>query len=205
MVNGDLTEGIHHGGKQVISGDVIDHQDAAKQILEPLAKRAAKTFIVAGTECHTANMEQKLAKSLGAVPDPNSGKAAWDRLDLTLNGVRHVIVHHISATVRPYLRGSMLSIYPACEQLSAANNAEPIPRVFGYAHRHGFDHYQNENLMSFVTAPWQGATRHVHKVVPAPRIKPGIVVIDARGKAKGELPELHSRHYAAPQPKGYSL
>ncbi len=80
VVNGDIIEGVHHGTKQVISPDANDHLEAAVATLKPIADKAAKVFITDGTECHSANTEQKLGKILNAVPDPNTGRRSWDRL-----------------------------------------------------------------------------------------------------------------------------
>ena len=82
VLNGDLTEGIHHGTKQVISPDTGDHVECAIHLLRPLVAKAAKTFIVKGTECHTGNNEIVIGKAMKTAINPETGLPAWDRLTL---------------------------------------------------------------------------------------------------------------------------
>jgi hypothetical protein len=205
VVNGDAIDGNHHGTKQIIGPDEKDHGAMAFQCLEPLVKRASKTYVVEGTESHTKNSEHTLAKDLKAERDPDTSKPAWQRLSLTVNGTRCVFAHHVSTSARMYLRASALSIYLANEQLEAVNNGEEIPKVCGFAHRHTFDSYERSNGLAFVTPAWQVLTRYGLKVVPSARCKPGIVVLDFRGREAGELPRLHARTYNAPHAKGATL
>ena len=39
VLNGDLTEGVHHGTKQIISPDVLDHVACALEITRPMHAR----------------------------------------------------------------------------------------------------------------------------------------------------------------------
>lgn len=205
VVNGDIIEGCHHHTKEIISSETKDHYAAAVDVLEPLAKRAAKTYVVEGTETHTGNYEHSLAKQLKCEADPNTGRAAWEKLYLDVNGCRVCFQHHISATVREYLRGSMLSIFLGNEQLAAANNGEPIPKVLVCSHRHAYDKYDSGDSICIVTPPWQIKTRYGQKVVPASRTKPGIVALDWRGVEAGGLPEIHARTFRAPAMRGAEL
>lgn len=200
VLNGDLIEGIHHGTKEIISPEVADHRRAGMEILRPLAKRAAKVFVVRGTECHVNNHEVGMAEELHGVKNPETGLHAFDRLTLDVCGVRCVFRHHIPASLRRNLAGTQLSVQLAEEQLEAANNGEPIPRVVGCAHRHKPDSYQNDNGLCFVSPPWQALTRHGHKVVSPARTKPGVQILDWRDCAEGELPRFVRRYYEMPHP-----
>ena len=195
ILNGDLREGIHHGTKQVISPEPADHDAAAIAILKPLADKAAKTFITLGTESHVGNSENSIAKALGAQRPPGKQRWAWDCLSLKVAGVRCVFRHHVSTSSRLYLRASALSINLGNEQLEAANNGEEIPQVVGYGHRHTFDFYQRHNAICFTTPAWQVLSRFGQKVVGSARPQPGMVVLDWRDKADGELPEMHVKTY----------
>jgi hypothetical protein len=205
ILNGDLLEGVHHGTKEIISPEVADHRRAAMEILRPLAKRATKVFVVRGTECHVNNHEVGIGEELGAVKNPETGLHAFDRLTIDVNGVRCVFRHHIPTTVRRSLSATQLSVQLAEEQLEAVNNGEPIPRVVGCAHRHKPDYYEGDNGLCFVSPPWQVLTRHGHKVVSPARCKPGVQILDWRGRAAGELPRFHKRYYEAPQPQAIAL
>jgi hypothetical protein len=203
ILNGDLIEGNHHRTYQIISPDTRDHVEAAISILKPVAAKAAATAVVAGTECHTGTREHTIARALGAVPDGD--RPAWDRLDVTLAGVRMIFRHHVTTSIRPWLAGTALSSTLAAEQLRAARAGEVVPRVIGCGHRHEPDSHQGPDGICFVTGAWQVLTRHGHKVVSDARSKPTCVVLDWRDREDGSLPLIHERVYRAPQPKGIYL
>lgn len=200
VLNGDMIEGIHHRSKQVVSADTQDHVEAAIHILRDRCHRANKTFVVRGTECHTNNSEIVIGKALKLEVNPETELPAWDRLTLDMCGVRAVYRHHIGTSTRRSLGGTQLSLTLAEEQLEASNNGEPIPRIVVCSHRHKYGFYQDEHGMCVVSPPWQALTRFGHKVVPAARTKPGIVVLDWRDREDGELPVLHRIICDAPRP-----
>jgi hypothetical protein len=208
-VNGDATDGNHHGTTEIVSPATGDHCTAAEAVLKPLAEKAAKRFITEGTECHTKNIEHDLARAIGATPDPDrppkSKKLAWDRLDLTIAGTRCILQHHITTTSRAWLEASALSIHLANEQIEAARNGETLPSVLGCAHRHRFGEYRDASGLAFVTPPWQMLTRYARKVVPSARTRPGMVILDWRGLPDGSLPRLHASTYRPPQATGVTL
>lgn len=200
VVKGDVREGNHHGTTEIISPENGDHDEAAFQVLEPLAKKAARTYVLLGTECHVKNGEHTLASRLGArrPPGAKGTRAAWDKLFLSVNGVRSTYQHHISTSSRMYLRASRLSIHLGNEQLEAVNNREAMPQILSAAHCHIYDYYERPGSCCYTTPPWQLLTRHGNKVVTSSRTTPGLVVQDYRGKEPGELPEIHARTYRPP-------
>jgi hypothetical protein len=142
---------------------------------------------------------------LGAVKNTEAGIYAFDRLTIDIAGVRCVFRHHIPASVRRNLSATQLSIQLGEEQLEAANNGEPIPRVVGAAHRHKPGYYEDDNGLCFVSPPWQALTRHGHKVVSPARTKPGVQILDWRNREDGENPLFLRRYYACPQPQAICL
>ncbi len=205
ILNGDLVDGIHHQSTQIVSADMTDQFDAATQCLEPIAKKASKVFLTEGTEVHARNLEHGLAKKLGAIADPDTRKPAWPRLSLTVAGTRCIFQHHISTTSRAWLEASALSIHLANEQIEAARNRETLPKVLCCAHRHIYGEFKNAAGLCVVTPPWQLLTRYAYRVVPSSRCKPGIVALDFRGVADGELPVTHARTYRPPEAKGATI
>lgn len=202
---GDLIEGVHHGTKQVISTEVGDHVRAALEVLSPLAERAEKVFVVKGTECHTGNHELAIAEKLGAEKDPNTGQRAFDRLYLDVRGCRCVFRHHISTSLREWLKASQLSIHLTDEQARAARVGHPVPKVLGCAHRHEYGYFDDAQGACFVSPPWQYLTRFGHKVVSPAVTKPGYVILDWRGLKPGSLPRVHHQAYIPAAPKGVTL
>jgi hypothetical protein len=205
VINGDIIEGVHHGTKEIISPEVADHRDAAVEVLAPLVKRAAKFFIVRGTECHVNNSEHSIGAQLGAVKNPESKLHVFDRLTLEIMGVRCVFRHHIGTTTRRGLAGTQLSMNLAEEQVEAANNGEPIPRVLCCAHRHKPGAYRDDNGLCVVTPAWQVLTRFGHKVVSQARCKPGVIILDWRNCHEGDLPHVHEKYFQARQPVAIKL
>lgn len=203
--NGDAIEGRHHRTVEVATLDPTDDIRAAKEVFDPVRQRVRKWIQVRGTECHTGNKELTLGEVLNAEKNPDSGLPVFDRLPLNINGVRCLFRHHISVALRPYLEASALSIHLAEEQLEASRNYEPVPRIVVGAHRHRHGLYSNGHEMCIACPPFQALTRHGHKVVSASRCKPGMFLFDWRGKRPGELPEVHSFIYRAPEASALAL
>lgn len=199
IVNGDATEGVHHGTKEIVSPDPSDHRLIAHHALAPLADRASDTFIIEGTECHTANAEHRLAFDLGAVrPTRHSNLGAWRTLRIKIHDCMCMFYHHISTTKRVYLEASQLSIELSNGRLEAIRGGVEPHKVLGCAHRHRHGSYRDGQLLSFVTPPWQGVTRFGRKVVPAAFCEPGVICLDWSEKEPGESPDLHSMLYEPP-------
>lgn len=205
VTNGDLIEGDHHRSTQVVSADVGDHMEIAKILLKPLTSRAERLFVVKGTECHTGNTEQAIASSLGAETNPDTGYPIFDRLTLDIKGTRCVFRHHIATTGKPWSEANAMSAELAAEQLNAARNGEPLPRVLCCAHRHRAGHFSDTAGMAVISPPWQALTRFGHKVVGSARTWPGVYILDWRDKGRNELPHPHWRTYQQPQAKAVTL
>ena len=196
VLMGDLIEGNHHRNKQVISLEIEDHIALAESVLTPVARRAAKTYVIQGTECHTNGHEDSIARHLGAEQNPVTGKHTFVRLERTVNGTKSVFRHHIGTTTRTYLEASALSIHLAEEQVVAAKAGLDIPRVLICAHRHKYGAFTDGLGLSLVTPPWQMATRYAHKVVPNPRVRPGVVVLHY--EEDGKMPRVANLSFELP-------
>ena len=213
VFNGDCTEGDHHGTKQIWSKNITDHVNCANKLFGPLAKAAAKVFIVQGTECHTNSSEYAIAEKLRAVvnpetvnpEDPEGSPRIFDRLTIDVHGVRCVFRHHIGVTFRSYLSATQFAVTINEEKIEAVNNGEVAPRVVCCAHRHRYGKWDDGFNLCVVSPPWQGITRHVHKVVSAARCHPGAYILDWSGLPRGSLPAVHSTIYEAPRPIAIKL
>lgn len=206
IVNGDATEGFHHGSKEVVGTYDSDHTEIAYQLFKPLAEKAAAMFFVEGTECHTKTGEHHLAKALQAVaPKGSRVLHAHKTLRIKFHDCLCLFQHHISTTKRVYLEASQLSIELRNGQLEALRSGKEVHKVLGAAHRHRFGTYHAGDSCSFVSAPWQGVTRFGRKVVPAAFVEPGVVCLDWEGKERGEKPFIHECLYDAPEPEIVAL
>jgi hypothetical protein len=67
LVNGDATEGHHHGNsEELIAAAIETHTDMSVQCLRPFLSLCKQRLVVKGTECHTCNMENRLAEKIEA-------------------------------------------------------------------------------------------------------------------------------------------
>lgn len=204
-LNGDLIEGLHHGGQQLISDKTRIHRQIAIDLLEPLAAKARRIYAVKGTECHTRDDEEEIGKILKAVPCPSTDNHAPDWWDIRVRGCLTSFRHHIPATSRRALKGSQLSIQLIEEQAEAAGAGSPIPRVVVRSHRHTYGSYDDGCGMAVVLPAWQLLTRHAHKVVPAAQrgIMVGGVVLDySRVRGPADLPTVHRKLYRPTEKHG---
>ncbi len=191
VFNGDMVEGVHHGTKQVWSPDTSDHVGAAIKLVEPIAHKAAKVFMVRGTEAHTGSAaETVIGAQIGS--EIIHGQHATDCLDLTINGCPCRWVHHIGTSVRLGLYATQLSVMLAEVQAQAARFGQTVPRVYTTGHRHTFGTYQDDRAMAVTLPPWQLLTRYGWKVAPASVVGVGAVIYDWSGLPPGSLPRLES-------------
>jgi len=209
IANGDLIDGYHHGTTEVFSNDESDHGIAAYHLLKPIALKADAVFLTEGTEVHTHGWEHTLAYQLdmrGANvkrPSPTSG--AWNSLKVKFAGTLCKFDHHISATARPNLEASALSIHMGAEREEHARTGKECPKVFGRAHRHKYGSFDDGYGLMFISPPWQAKTRYGHKFSPHGIPQVGMVVLDWRHVEDGDTPVLHRRLHTIKQPPPVKL
>lgn len=195
VINGDAIEGVHHkNNKELIAAEMEKHVDMAVECLKPLAKLAEKTFVVKGTECHTADLEDWLAKELGAV----SGKSR-DKWLIEIHGCLVDAAHHMGTAGRAYLEASLMSIHMGNARVNYSREGHRVPSVFLRGHRHCGGWFSDGRGMFAVTGAWQFLTRHGFKVVTDSIPRPSILVLDWRRKLPGQLPEIHEIAESIPQ------
>lgn len=191
VLNGDLIEGNHHRTKEILAVDELEHAAAAVWTLEPIVKGASKVFVTDGTECHTGNFENGIAKEIGAEKCPWTGGHSFNHLPLEVNGCFGIARHHMPTTSRVYLEAGALSIMLGNAQLSRIRAGEEPPKWIVSAHRHREGIYQTASAMHCVCPAWQALTRHGNKVVPDGVLTCGILVLDFRNRPSGSLPTPH--------------
>ena len=206
IINGDVTEGNHHGTKEIWSPEVGDHSKAAFEVLAPwVSDTEGPSFMVRGTECHTASHEISVAKKLGCETNPEHGQPYWDRLTLDICGKRVSVRHHFPATSRVHLEASQYSIQLGNAILEAHRAGKRPPDIIIGAHRHRPGHWSDGSGMVVVTGAWQVLTRHGFKVVPDGEPAPRIYHLDWRKVGPGKLPEVSWFGIKAPEAGAVSL
>ena len=191
VVNGDATEGIHHGGRELLIKSQVKQWRAAAAVLTPMLKHATATYITEGTECHTLDDEADLAEELKAVPGPEG--FSHRRLKLRVNGFVHSFTHHIGTSARPWTETTALMAALISEREQARLAGEAPTDILVCAHRHTGGMIRTDSGICATSASWQFPTRHVRKVVSHARPVVGGIIIEHA--APGVWPTLSHLHY----------
>jgi hypothetical protein len=118
--NGDIIDGAHHGCVQLITNNVGSQRHIAELLLEPVVKKAAVFYSIAGTAAHAGQSnsdEESVAKHLGAVPDKD-GRFARQDLWIELGHDLIQFAHHIGTTSSQAYKSS-----PAMRLMAAMHGA----------------------------------------------------------------------------------
>ncbi len=185
LLNGDLTEGIHHKSIESLTQSIEDHANMAIEAVGGLAAKAHKTFVTLGTEVHTGLIEHYIAKKIGA-----EGKGAKAKWLFRMAGCLVDVTHHIGVTSRAYLEATSLSITMGNARLNSMRCGQEPARIYLRGHRHTGGWFSDGQGMIGVTGGWQFLTRYGRKVVPDAIPRPSAMVLDWRRKRDGELPEV---------------
>ena len=193
-LNGDMTEGVHHGTTEIVAAKRAEHFRIAEFVLRKWVRKAQRTYFSEGTECHTNEMETDLARALGGVG--NRAKPKWI---FEMNGLLVDMTHHIGVTSRAYLEATAMSVNMGNAILNQVRSGHDHARVFLRGHRHCGGHFSDGHGTVVITPGWQFLTRHGRKVVPDSIPRPGAHILDFRGKKPGRSPAVHEFFYAPPQ------
>ena len=170
VLNGDLTEGDHHGTSQIISKNAESQKYVCKRIFSVLsAANPDRVFIVRGTEAHvgpSGMTEEAFAESIKAEKSEESGRWSWWHLRLAPHGCRVDLQHH------PSTRGSLPWTRPQAAQRLAfriwsehALRDIPYPHYAFRSHLHVHsDSGKAYPTRAIITAAWQAKTSHAHQV-----------------------------------------
>jgi hypothetical protein len=181
---GDAIDGNHHDTKEIVTNSVEEqarmHEACMDESLKTLrfSRRGGdKLYYIEGTEAHTGQKEDDIARNLSAEPyhpptaanEYRDGVFVWPRLLLNINGIRFDIAHHGGKVGRlawgreNSLRSTLKSIYFDCLE-----HERPIPHYWIRADRHFHiaDKYSGErgSITGIVLPALQLRTRFAHKV-----------------------------------------
>jgi hypothetical protein len=196
LLNGDLTEGVHHKSIEALTQSIEDHAEMSVTAVGGLAKKAEKIFVTLGTEAHTGLVEHEIAKRIGAVGGRARGKWLFQVAGCLIDAT-----HHIGTTSRAYLEASALSINMGNARLNSMRCGQEPAKVYLRGHRHAGGWFSDGQGMIGVTGGWQFLTRYGRKVVPDSIPRPSALVLDWRRKRDGDLPEVHEMVWLPEQEK----
>ena len=170
VLNGDMPEGIHHGNKQIASLLWNDHKRINLELLDYGLRKMGhgktkhdKIFMTKGTDSHTGEAEEDIAKDLGAVPFSET-QYCHPSLKININGVRFWFAHQGAnpgkdgtQTKGNGLRAKLKQIRDDC-----LDRGEPAPSYVVFSHFHHKWHEaidtRNGTMHGFVLPSFQFKT-----------------------------------------------
>ncbi len=165
--NGDIIEHVHHRTTALSSHNIATQKRLAREFLKPHCDRAAKYFQIKGTEAHagqSAEDEEELAESLGAVRDESTGQ--YSRWELWIKLAKELIhfSHHLATTSSTAYESSapMRELVAAFVEAGQWNMRPPTMIV--RSHRHRYIEVKPPNARIVVTPAWQAKTPFVFKI-----------------------------------------
>jgi hypothetical protein len=197
ILMGDLIQ----GKRAKWESELVVHSEGAqlalaKIVLEPFVKRAARVFVILGTESHTSDTEKEIADAFGAVE--SMGGPAWDRLDIDYHGCPCSFAHHMPTTSRPWTEATGHGVVSSAEIIEAVKANETPARLCVSAHRHKFGYAGDDFSLSLSCPPWQIPNRYAMKVGRHFRTTVGGLILDWRKVEHGSLPQFVQRVYRPP-------
>ena len=160
VVNGDLNDFNVHDGAGLISRVRSDVIKMSVQVLGPVLDITSRLFIVRGTEAHTgrhANLEEAVAKDIGAIKDDEAGTWSWRWLRAEFNKVLFDISHHPQTFARrPWTVGSAPARQSAIIRDEYLERGERVSDIALRAHVHYYVPGAREpKPQVFYLPPWQ--------------------------------------------------
>ena len=177
--NGDALDGSHHRSTTQISHNLEDQQRIAEAVLAPVVAQCqasgGRYFHIRGTEAHvgqSGEYEERLARTLGAVPNNLGQYARFDLWKRVGSALVHLL-HHIGTTSSAAHEASAVNAELTAEYVEAARwNREP-PDFVVRSHRHRSIAVDLNSAKGYaagiVTPAWQLKTPYVWKI-PGARI-----------------------------------
>lgn len=163
ILPGDLLDRNSHDGVSLISRSRTVIERMALEVFAPVAEMSDHLFVVTGTEAHTGGrgeLEEWLARDLGAEPDPLTGRSSWWHLPLEIEGVLFDVAHHPRTTAsRPWTWPAAAARHARIIHDEYQDADERIPDVACRFHRHHYQPGIEKMKPFFVYGPsWQLTT-----------------------------------------------
>ena len=178
--NGDPLEGVHHRANTQISANKADQQKIAEKLLKPIVDLCeGRFYMVRGTNAHGGEAEEdveRLAKSLGAIPEKTGGAINYARNELWLrlggpDGTLCHFLHHIGTSSALGYEATALTKEFEQSLVEAARWGYPPPDIILRAHRHRHFKMQvaTKNVYGIgeITPGWQLKTPLVWRIAGA--------------------------------------
>jgi hypothetical protein len=165
--NGDLIDGDHHNTPTIISRNLKDQEHMAINVMQPHVQKAAMYFQLRGTEVHAgqaAACEERIAATLGAVQDSDTGAHSTWELGMELGPEIIHFSHHIGTTTSTAYEASAPMREITAAFVEAGQWGNHPPTVLVRSHRHRYIEVKPANCRIVVTPAWQAKTPFVFKM-----------------------------------------
>lgn len=171
LVNGDAIDGVHHRSTTQISQNIEDQIGICRSLLEPIVESAGGRFwMTRGTEAHVGSSgvhEERLARSLGAIPNKEGQYAQW-HLKLEMHGRMIYATHHVGATSsHAYLTSAPWRRLTE-SMVNAAKAGKKHAAALVFSHRHTHVRSATEGragpIWVATTPGWQGPTPFTYRI-----------------------------------------
>jgi hypothetical protein len=173
VLNGDALDGRHHNNVSTISNNLATQSKIAYELLKPQVDKAAEYYHIRGTEAHagqSAEQEEMLAQSLGAIPDRDGNYARWE-LNITIgkkSKKRCNIMHHIGTTGSQAYESTavMGELVDSFAEAGRTNDIAPDYIIRSHRHRYiSVTIASGKGRRTACTTPsWQGKTPYVWRL-----------------------------------------
>lgn len=185
---GDMTDGKHHDTLQLATHNPDEQMEVNIWLMQRFMKRVGfdhsrgdKFYVLSGTETHTKDKEDLIAKELQAENNPE-GTEIFDFLPLDINGKLFWFLHQGAGPGKGANIGNALVGWMRNKYFELLEAGERIPDavVSGHYHVPVYTTFtRNYRTMHGVILPsWQFKTRFGYKVAAAERENIGLTTID---------------------------
>ena len=202
LLNGDLTDGDHHGTSQIVSRNPNTQMDIAKALLElPLALQPSSVVVVRGTEVHvgaSGSTENSIANWIAGrghrvIGDPITGKNSHWHFRGEYSGVLVDAAHHGKMGTRTWTKANAALMQAAEITLEHAMTNDRCPQLALRSHFHQWAESGTNYPVRVVQLPaFQLATAFVHRIAPGKLADIGAAFFLLNdGKIEGMEPIIH--------------
>lgn len=188
VVDGDATDGDHHGTLQLATRNPLEQKDIHVFIMTWFLNKIgfAKNkgdllFYVSGTETHVGEIEDVIAEEMNA-ERPAFSSGVFDFLPLEINNRLLWFLHHGRSPGTSYNKGDAIRNFLKRIYWEYTDKGKRVPDAVISGHYHvpvktSYDY--DWNIMHGMILPaWQTKTRYGYRVAPSESNKIGMAEID---------------------------
>lgn len=170
LVGGDTVEGVHHDTTELVSNNRGDHVNMARELLWPIASKAACVFMLRGTDSHVGPNgcdDEKVGQEIDAFRAVNGGAFSAKKFNLQFGRWRINATHHVGGSSSAYGGMTALSREIVKAWLDEARWQRPSSDIYLRFHTHRSDmagRLCSRGMAQAMTIPaWQYPTGYVYK------------------------------------------